>query len=113
IEIKSIKSREKKKVEWEKACEIYEDHTIKISSGTCKCPVVVNGRRCERCYHKRRRKRMRIGVHEDFLPKGDAEKAAVVFELGIPKYLAAYRDVTWKIFSKLGHPTRPSISAEP
>jgi hypothetical protein len=47
---------------------------------------------------------MKITVHEDYLPPKAAQKAAVVFELSIPRYLQAYRNATRRIFSELGHP---------
>lgn len=56
---------------------------------------------------------MKIHIHEDFLPKDSAQKAAVILELGIPSFLKAYRDATFRIFGDLGHPSKPSASSSP
>lgn len=53
---------------------------------------------------RRNRKKLRVKIHEDFLPSGPFLGAPVVFELATPKYLAAYRDATWTIVSKLAQP---------
>jgi hypothetical protein len=37
----------------------------------------------------------------------------VVFELRIPTFLAAYRNATFRIFSDLGHPSKPETSSPP
>jgi len=117
IENASTRSRENKKSEWKRACENYDDLSRKISEGTCVCSVNPDGSRnvrgCNKCWHRRCRKRMQIAIHEDFLPKDSAQRATLVFELDIPSYLAAYRNATWKILSNLGHPSRPSRSSPP
>ena len=43
-------------------------------------------RGCRHCYYFRSRRRMKIQVHEDFLPRAtnQAERRAIVFELDIP-----------------------------
>lgn len=56
---------------------------------------------------------MSITIHEDFLPNNSAQKAAVVLELGIPNFLAAYRNATFRIFVDLGHPSKTSASSPP
>lgn len=56
---------------------------------------------------------MTIAIHEDFLSKDGARKGAVIFELGIPNFLAAYRNATFRIFSDLGHPSKPRASSPP
>jgi Protein of unknown function (DUF3638) len=117
IENASDRSRENKKSEWEDACKEYDEHSRKICDGICVCSVNLDGSRnvrgCTKCWHRRSRKRMKITIHEDFLPKDSTQKAAVVFELGIPSYLAAYRNATWRIFRDLGHPSKPSGSSPP
>ncbi|KAM4066191.1 hypothetical protein HRG_000331 [Hirsutella rhossiliensis] len=114
IEEHSAASRAAKILEWEKACREYDDLSEKISSGTCVCTFNSDGSRsvhgCAKCYHRRVRKRMTIKVHEDFLPAESAQKSTVVFELGIPPYLQAYRHATWKVLHKLGHPG-PALKA--
>ncbi|KAM3068070.1 hypothetical protein ACMFMF_009436 [Clarireedia jacksonii] len=117
IEDASNLSREKKKSDWVKACDKYEKLTEQISNGTCTCSINRDSsgsvKRCEKCRQKRARKRIKIGIHEDFLPENEVEKSVVVFELEIPKFLAAYRDATFKIFSNLGHPYKPDTSPSP
>jgi hypothetical protein len=118
IEADSSSSRSRKESEWRTACRKYDELSEKISGGSCVCSFNRDGTRnvrgCNKCYHWRCRKKMHITVHEDFLPVETTQKAAVVFELGIPRYLQAYRNVTWRIFSKLGHPSTPtkSLSAQ-
>ena len=117
IEDDSNRSRESKKFEWKTACEEYDDLSQKISEGTCVCSFNRDGSRniqgCAKCFHRRCRKRMTITIHEDFLPEDRAKKDAVVFELGIPSYLAAYRNATWRILSSLGHPSKPRVTSQP
>lgn len=117
IENASDRSRENKESEWNDACDKYDDLSRKISEGTCVCSSNPDGSRniqgCKRCWHCRCRNRVKITIHEDLLPKDSARKAVVVFELGIPSYLAAYRDAAWRIFSDLGHPSKPSASSPP
>jgi hypothetical protein len=117
IENASSRSRGSKESEWVKACNEYDDLCRLISEGTCVCSFNPDGTRnvkgCKKCWRCRCRKRMNISVHEDFLPENSAQMAAVVFELGIPSYLAAYRNVTWRILRDLGHPSRPHTSIAP
>jgi hypothetical protein len=116
IENASNRSRENKRSEWKHACAMYEDLSEKISSDVCVCSVnskgVRTGLKCNKCRHRRSRKKMRISVHEDFLPQDYGHKAAVVFELRIPSYLRAYRDATWRII-RLGHPSEPVTTSPP
>lgn len=106
IESASSASRDAKVVEWEKACKKYDDLSAKISAGTCTCTFNRDGSRniqgCAKCYHWRFRNRMVISIHEDFLPTDKTQKAMVIFELGIPCYLQAYRNATWKVLKQLG-----------
>ena len=117
IEDASNMSRRLKKAEWEKSCNEYDDLSQKISNGTCVCSTNHDGTRnvkgCTKCWYRRCRKRLTIGIHEDFLPIDGAQKAAVVFELEIPGFLAAYRNATFRIFSRLGHPGKSSASSPP
>jgi hypothetical protein len=117
IEDASSTRRRHKKLEWEESCIEYDDFSQKISNGTCVCSRNPDGTRnvkgCVKCWNWRCRNRLTIGIHEDFLPKDAAQKAAVVFELEIPGFLAAYRNATFKILSRLGHPGKPSASSPP
>ncbi len=117
IEKASDRSRGAKNSEWNNARDKYDDLSKKISDGTCICSFNHDGTRnvkgCDKCWHWRCRKRMTITIHEDFLPQDYAQKAAVVFELQIPSFLAAYRNATFRIFSDLGHPSKPSAPLPP
>ncbi|KAI1495818.1 hypothetical protein F5X99DRAFT_422623 [Biscogniauxia marginata] len=100
-----------KENEWKKACREYEEHTEGFANGTCVCTWQNDGQRdvrgCTRCWHQRARKRMKIEIQEEYLPKEATARAAIVFELTIPSYLSAYRDATWQIVRDLAHPSRP------
>lgn len=96
--------------EWEHLSAILEKNEI------CSCPYARNGRCsnqdmecstvCIRCQALNDRDNLRIRVHEDFLPiQSSVRSAAIVFELQLPRYLAAYRAATWKIVRDLIHPT--------
>lgn len=117
IDEESLKARTKKEREWENICGKYEDLSQKITSTVCVCTRNDDGsldvKGCKKCWHRRCRKRMRISIHEDFLPKGSTQKAAVVLELGIPKFLAVYRNATFRIMSDLGYPSKPRNSSPP
>lgn len=84
----------------------YEKLSEAIQTGVCCCTRQPNGtlsvEGCNRCWKKRCRKRLKISIHEDFLPQnkakhGKAQRAAILFELVVPEYLAAYRVATWKL----------------
>ncbi|KAF9883007.1 hypothetical protein FE257_004347 [Aspergillus nanangensis] len=62
---------------------------------------------CTHCYHVRCRRRLRIEVHEDFLPSLSAERRTVIFELDPPRTFAVYRSVTWNLIARFCLPTRP------
>jgi hypothetical protein len=110
IKLASDASRLNKKTELERWQSEYDEHSLGISGGTCKCTVNRDGIRqvkgCTKCWHYRVRNRMEIYAHEDFLPEDEIKAAAVIFELGIPKSFAAYRNATWKIMM-MAYPTRP------
>ncbi|KAF2797566.1 hypothetical protein K505DRAFT_358267 [Melanomma pulvis-pyrius CBS 109.77] len=111
IEETSKASRQAKKAELDKWWKEYDDHSLGISGGTCDCTINRDGSRnvrgCTKCWHWRTRNRMEIYAHEDFLPKDAVKAAAVVFELGIPSFITAYRNATWEIFG-LGYPAKPT-----
>ncbi|KAH7263807.1 hypothetical protein BKA59DRAFT_520863 [Fusarium tricinctum] len=69
--------------------------TQSINDLSCTC--------CRRCQQYWRRKKLKISVHEDFLPSTDshqrnAQRAAILLELCIPSYLNAYRTATWRLY---------------
>lgn len=104
----SERSRDRTESLWKKAYDEYNALTSTISSCSCTCVKKQNrapdSRRCDRCKSRWRRKKLRVKIHEDFLPSDPLLGAAVVFELATPKYLAAYRHVTWTIMSQLARP---------
>ena len=117
IQRDSKRSLQSKTDEWTSECGKYDELSQKISEGTCVCTFNADGSRnvkgCKKCWRWRTRKRMSIGIHEDYLPTDNAHRAAVVFELGIPGYLAAYRATTWKILRDWAHPERPRALRRP
>lgn len=119
IQKASDRARLAKEAEWGQKCLQYDKLTDAIQEATCVCSFDTDGKRnvqgCKRCWQWRTRKRLRIAVHEDYLPpKGKpAQRAAVVFELALPAYLSAYRDATCLILTALAHPSRPLRTTAP
>jgi len=115
IETESQKARNAAELRWRKAYDEYDALTVRLDETTCTCPKKPNGaygpRTCERCRCRQKRKKLRVPVHEDFLPSESWARAVVLLELGMPNYLAAYRDATWFIISRLAHPSRPGTSS--
>lgn len=108
-------ARERKKKEHVNSCKTYDEHTEGIAASLCRCTWEGNQRvvrGCTRCWHWRARQRMKIGIREAFLPEKNPARGTVVFELGIPNWMSAYRDATWHMLSKLAHPYQ-SKSARP
>jgi len=114
----SARARAKKTQEWANRSREYElEHQQMLNSGPCVCVTLENGQKdvagCSRCFHRRKANRVKIEIHEEFLPKESYQAATVVFELRIPSYLAAYRNATWEIFRALGNPVSPMGAREP
>lgn len=116
IQSESDSARVVKETKWKQACAEYDERTENINDSNCRC-YWSNGERvvrgCEKCYNWRARNRISVEVHEAFLPKYKPARSAVIFELAIPRYLSAYRDVTWRIIVGLAHPSRPSQLSPP
>ncbi|KID60497.1 uncharacterized protein G6M90_00g066920 [Metarhizium brunneum] len=95
------KSAQAKKIELDQLMARYEELSDQIQQGVCCCSRMQDGRlfgdRCERCRQARRRKRLKIMVHEAFLPEEESAKAAILLELNMPEYLCLYRDATWAL----------------
>ncbi|CAK7197855.1 hypothetical protein SEUCBS139899_000505 [Sporothrix eucalyptigena] len=92
--------RKAKTDEWNQDCEIYDGLSWEYDALTCTCTFedgewVVAG--CHKCFTKRKRNRMKITAHENFLPQSPTDAMAIVFELDVPPCIAAYRNITWKI----------------
>ncbi|KAL2761066.1 hypothetical protein ACRALDRAFT_1045793 [Sodiomyces alcalophilus JCM 7366] len=104
IDEASTRSADATRSELSDLMDRYNKLTEDISSGICTC-THFNGKRdvrgCTRCWKWRSRKKLKITIHEDFLPpptkKATAHRAAVLFELTLPPYLAEYRMATWKL----------------
>ncbi|KAI0116284.1 hypothetical protein GGR51DRAFT_312844 [Nemania sp. FL0031] len=110
IQVSSDHAREKKKIEHTRLCDEYDRHTEGIAQNRCLCTWegterIVSG--CKRCWHWRTRQRIKIWIQEALLPKKNPARGIVVFELGLPNWLSAYRDATWHMLSNLAHPHRP------
>jgi hypothetical protein len=59
---------------------------------------------CTHCRILKERRKLRLLVHEDFLPRDEMQKRAILFEIGLPEIFAIYRDTTWRILSSFGTP---------
>ncbi|EAW10826.1 uncharacterized protein ACLA_053000 [Aspergillus clavatus NRRL 1] len=107
IEADSLVARANKEAELNTVNEQYNALTEKKTMSTCTQRRSEDGshdiRGCSHCYYVRRRRRLKIGVHEDFLPedRNSPSKRAIVFELGMPKSFEAYRNATWNIIASL------------
>ncbi|KAH6856123.1 hypothetical protein B0I37DRAFT_317555 [Chaetomium sp. MPI-CAGE-AT-0009] len=117
IKAESQRMRDFTESNWRKACSEYDALTERLYASACSCTKKADGtygrRDCGRCRCRRKRKKLRVAVHEDFLPSESYLSAAVVFELDPPSYLAAYRDATWIIMRELAHPSRPLAPSPP
>ncbi|PYI00078.1 hypothetical protein BO71DRAFT_454866 [Aspergillus ellipticus CBS 707.79] len=119
IETESMVARQTKKVELEDLNEEYKSLREKEAQTHCTQRENYDGshdiRGCKHCYYIRCRRRLKISVHEDFLPSESkmAEKRAAVFELGVPKAFAEYRRITWDIICSLGSRLGLNIRGRP
>ncbi|KAL8345895.1 hypothetical protein RB598_000014 [Gaeumannomyces tritici] len=105
-----------KEVEWASVCNKYDEHTSEYHCMICQCSFDEYGERdvrgCTKCWHWRARKRLGIHVFEAYLPDTEPARAIALFELGIPAYLATYRDTTWRVLRSLAHPSRIGTPGE-
>ncbi|KAI1274441.1 hypothetical protein F5Y07DRAFT_410255 [Xylaria sp. FL0933] len=109
-------ARQKKTKEHQNLCNEYDKRTQEIAQNCCICTFEDgewNRKTCTKHFHMRVRRRLNIQVLEAFLPKNNPLRSALVFELGIPDWLSAYRDATWQIMSTLAHPHRPANLEKP
>lgn len=114
IEDASEKARKDKIAEWVRTSAEYKYHIQQFNTMTCRCRYenrqwTVRG--CTKCWHNRTQRKLKVQLHEDFLPTEEMKKKRIVFELAIPEYLSAYRNATWKILRDLTHPSR--LSSQP
>jgi hypothetical protein len=118
IEDDSIIARNAKREELERVNAQYETLTKQIAETPCTERLHPDGthdiRGCKHCYLVRCRYRLKIHVHEDFLPADNMipQKRAVVFELIAPQEFASYRIATWKLVIALAQ-VNPSFAAAP
>lgn len=112
IQQDSQKAREKKELEWEAIWSDCEQLSEELASLSCLCTGEPGDRtkddikNCTKCFLRRKRRRLEIQVHEDFLPIHETKAAKILFELSIPRWYEAYRNVTFKIIYDLAWPTR-------
>lgn len=115
----SQQAREKKELEWEAISNDCEQLSQELAALSCLCTGEPGDRtkddikNCTKCFLRRRRRRLEIEVHEDFLPINDTKAAKIVFELSMPRWYEAYRNVTFKIIHDLAWPTRIDQSEPP
>ncbi|CAG8139779.1 unnamed protein product, partial [Penicillium nalgiovense] len=118
IEDDSIIARNAKREELERVNAKYETLTKQIAETPCTERLHPDGthdiRGCKHCYLVRCRYRLKIHVHEDFLPADNMipQKRAVVFELIAPQEFASYRIATWKLVIALAQ-VNPSFATAP
>ena len=119
IEEASQNSRTAKEAELQRINAEFLDITEKWSASSCTHKRHPDGthdiRGCKHCYYFRSRGRMKIQVHEDFLPRATnrAERRAIVFELDIPQSFASYRATTWNVLNSLCGQTETSTAKKP
>lgn len=96
--------------------EKYDDLTEQISSNVCSCIISETGRKtkgCKKCPKIWARGKLKVQIHEAYLPTDSTLRSVLMFELAIPNFLSAYRDATWRILSELAHPGRSELRLQP
>lgn len=108
----SQRARQDKELEWNESSDQCEQLSQEMAALSCLCTGEPGERtkddikNCVKCFLRRKRRRLEIQVHEDFLPIHDTKAAKIVFELSIPRWYEAYRNVTFKIVNDLAWPVR-------
>lgn len=117
----SLACREGKKLEWKSRVSEWETLTaVTQTIEVCSCTYGVNGRFtredvehrtvCKKCQAFRARDALSIRVHEDYLPTTKPfRRAAIVFELEIPRFMESYRKTAWSIIRDLAYPMWPNM----
>jgi hypothetical protein len=107
IDQASLRARESTLSDLKGLTKKYDSLTQSLNDLSCTCTISPNGKKisqgCRRCSQYWRRKKLKISVHEDFLPSTDnnqrnAHRASILLELLIPRYLTAYRAATWRLY---------------
>lgn len=121
IDDASLTARRTTLSELERLTNKYDSLTQSMNDLTCTCTVSPTGQKtvhgCRRCPKFWQRRKLKISVHEDFLPSADtdqhnAQRAAILIELLSPQYLSAYRTATWRLYL-LGTTVHSSTKAVP
>ncbi|KAF5250791.1 hypothetical protein FANTH_4063 [Fusarium anthophilum] len=121
IDNASLEARQSTLSELERLTKRYDSLTQSLNDLNCTCTVSSTGKKitqgCQRCPKFRQRKKLKINVHEEFLPSTDsdqrnAQRAAILLELLIPQYLSSYRKATWQLYL-LGTTVPSSTKAVP
>ena len=106
----SDESRNVKVTEWQNLSSEFERLQKMIAESTCIYQTqdygMVHDPRCKKCYLQQKASRMKIEIHEEFLPFDVVQAKAVVFELSPPDAFVAYRKATWMIISSLSSARR-------
>lgn len=108
----SQQAREKKEQEWETISDECEQLSQELAALSCLCTGEPGDRtkddirNCTKCFLRRKRRRLEIQIHEDSLPIHETKAAKILFELSLPRWYEAYRNVTFKIIHDLAWPTR-------
>ena len=121
IEKASGKAKSLKAQEYQQKSEEYDTLTQKMNCSSCTMKRLETGGHdvhgCSYCYFVRSRRKIKILIHEDYLPSMEIpddciQKKAVIFELAIPDALKTYRDVTWRLLLSLTYP-QPHQKSDP
>lgn len=101
IETACAKSEHRTEDELNRLMKQYEKLSAEIEKDICRCTRNEDGSKnvkgCTRCWKRRSRKKLKINIHEAFLPAQELHRAAVLLELNLPGYFGAYRDATWRL----------------
>ncbi|KAL4784729.1 hypothetical protein BJX76DRAFT_356715 [Aspergillus varians] len=113
IDAASTQARRSKERELQRVNQEYSNRTEKIMQLSCTQKRNPDGshdiRGCTHCWHVRCRRRLKIQVHEDFLPNDPYQRRIAVFELDPPLTFSTYRSLTWDVMNCLF----PKIPSKP
>ncbi|PLB47177.1 hypothetical protein P170DRAFT_412866 [Aspergillus steynii IBT 23096] len=101
IQKASDKARMKKSIELQQVNGRYSQLCSQVMLPCTRQPGQIR-EKCIHCNAKKKRKKLIIYAHEDFLPTEVIPRRAVLFELAMPVELAVYRDTTWRLLSRFG-----------
>ena len=107
IEADAEQARARKEQEWREKSLEYNKLLREIEEASCLYTTddfggkVHEERRCKKCFLERQKNRFRMQAYEHPLPTDPIQAKTVVFELGCPKALVAYRETTWRIIGSL------------